>query len=345
MRARNIKPGFFRNDDLAECDPLARILFAGLWCACDRKGRLEDRPKRIKADVLPYDDCNMDELLQQLHDRGFIIRYEMAGVKYIWVPTFLDHQNPHVREAESKIPLPDGHEESPDNDPDKQRVTTGQDPEMDDESTGDESGKTPSATGNEQHLNSFPTIREPYTHDADKVHESEKHYTSTVQVSDKHYTSTVLAPDKHTTNPAESLNPESLISESLNPESLNPESVIATENGSQHPNDPMTDLTETERKILNTWKSVDNYPFRFNDDLKHLRKLQVDFPDIDLLQQAMKWATYKIDEPLTKKQKPRSQFWNWCFKSSDWAKKQKGGAASGQAGKYPLKDAAVKKFW
>jgi len=46
-RSRNIKPGFFRNEMLAECSPLARLLFAGLWCLADRFGRLEDRPKRI----------------------------------------------------------------------------------------------------------------------------------------------------------------------------------------------------------------------------------------------------------------------------------------------------------
>ena len=35
-RARNIKPGFFTNDVLADCDPLARLLFAGLWTVADR---------------------------------------------------------------------------------------------------------------------------------------------------------------------------------------------------------------------------------------------------------------------------------------------------------------------
>ena len=29
MRSRNLKPGFFKNELLAECDPLARILFEG----------------------------------------------------------------------------------------------------------------------------------------------------------------------------------------------------------------------------------------------------------------------------------------------------------------------------
>ena len=48
-RARNIKPSFFMNENLAECDPLARILFVGLWTLADRDGRLEDRPKPLRV--------------------------------------------------------------------------------------------------------------------------------------------------------------------------------------------------------------------------------------------------------------------------------------------------------
>ena len=109
-RSRNIKPGFFLNDQLAECDPLARLLFAGLWCIADREGRLEDRPKRIKAEVLPYDNCDVDELLRQLADHDFIIRYEVDGNAYIQVTNFKKHQNPHVKEASSIIPPPPDNE-------------------------------------------------------------------------------------------------------------------------------------------------------------------------------------------------------------------------------------------
>jgi hypothetical protein len=106
-RSRNIKPGFFQNEDLAECHPLARILFSGLWCEADRAGRLEDRPKRIKASVLPYDDCDPDELLEQLRVRGFILRYEIGGKRYIQIVEFSKHQAPHIKEAASTIPAPD----------------------------------------------------------------------------------------------------------------------------------------------------------------------------------------------------------------------------------------------
>ncbi|CDG37230.1 hypothetical protein CTHBC1_2647 [Acetivibrio thermocellus BC1] len=112
-RSRNIKPGFFLNDRLAECEPLARLLFAGLWCIADREGRLEDRPKRIKAEILPYDDCDVDQLLNQLAERGFIIRYEVDSNRYIQVTNFSKHQNPHVREAASIIPPPPSQEVAP----------------------------------------------------------------------------------------------------------------------------------------------------------------------------------------------------------------------------------------
>ncbi len=108
-RARNIKPGFFANDTLAECSPLARLLFAGLWTIADRAGRLEDRPKRIKAALLPYDECDINDLLDQLVDRGFIARYEAGGQKLIQVLAFDKHQNPHKNEPESLLPsLVDG---------------------------------------------------------------------------------------------------------------------------------------------------------------------------------------------------------------------------------------------
>jgi cytoskeletal protein RodZ len=85
---------------------LARILFAGLWCQADRAGRLEDRPKRIQAKVLPYDDCDCDKLLSELESRGFIVRYVVESVSYIAVSEFSKHQNPHVKEAPSTIPAP-----------------------------------------------------------------------------------------------------------------------------------------------------------------------------------------------------------------------------------------------
>ena len=106
MRARNIKPGFFRNEELAEISPGGRLLFIGLWCMADREGLLQDRPKKIKLEIMPYDDINCDKLLQELHDHSLILRYNVNGNRYISVPNFSKHQRPHPNEKPSEIPPP-----------------------------------------------------------------------------------------------------------------------------------------------------------------------------------------------------------------------------------------------
>lgn len=105
-RSRNIKPGFFQNDVLAEKPALTRILFQGLWSIADREGRLEDRVKKIKAACLPFDDVDIDAALNDLASSSdpFIIRYTVAERKYIQVVNWHRHQSPHVREPESNIP-------------------------------------------------------------------------------------------------------------------------------------------------------------------------------------------------------------------------------------------------
>jgi len=107
-RMRTIKPSFFTNEELARLSPFARLLFAGLWTLADRDGRLEDRPRRIKAELLPYDDdVDVDALLADLAAAGFIRRYEVAAAgRFIWIVTFLKHQKPHSREIASVIPAP-----------------------------------------------------------------------------------------------------------------------------------------------------------------------------------------------------------------------------------------------
>ena len=112
MRARNIKPGFFKNEDLADCDPLARILFAGLWCLSDREGRLELRERKIRAEILPYDKCNIRRLLNQLESKKFIIIYCVNGEDYIQICNFSKHQHPHIKEVASTIQAPDEHHTS-----------------------------------------------------------------------------------------------------------------------------------------------------------------------------------------------------------------------------------------
>ena len=112
-RARQLKPGFFKNEDLARCTPWARLMFEGLWTLSDREGRLEDRPTYIKGEIFPHDNVDPEVLLTELAElkdhfnrAAFILRYEVGECKYIQIINFGKHQNPHVKEPASTLPAP-----------------------------------------------------------------------------------------------------------------------------------------------------------------------------------------------------------------------------------------------
>lgn len=104
MRTRELKPSFFANEELARLPAHARLLFQGLWLMADREGRLRDAVKTIDGEVFPHERVNTARLLCQLADAGFIVRYEVDGRRYIWLPTFGRHQHVHPNERPSELP-------------------------------------------------------------------------------------------------------------------------------------------------------------------------------------------------------------------------------------------------
>lgn len=109
-RIRTIKPEFFKHEDLFELEletglPV-RLAFIGLWTICDREGRFKWRPRQIKTDVLPYDRCDFSQVLDALNNAGMVIKYEIDGGLYGYVPSFLNHQAINQREAQSVLPSP-----------------------------------------------------------------------------------------------------------------------------------------------------------------------------------------------------------------------------------------------
>lgn len=111
-RIRTVKPDFFTHEGLAEFSVRHRLLFIGLWTMADRVGRLQDRPRRIRAAIFPYDDSItavvVDEMLSDLqaHREGFLIRYQIESLSCIQINAFLRHQRPTEREPDSELPAP-----------------------------------------------------------------------------------------------------------------------------------------------------------------------------------------------------------------------------------------------
>ena len=106
-RSRNIKPALFDNDTLAENDPLGRLLFIGMWTIADYKGDFIWKPKRVKAKLLPYDDCDITKLAINLEQSGFIRYYSDGANVFCNVVNFRTHQNPHPNEKKSGSDIPE----------------------------------------------------------------------------------------------------------------------------------------------------------------------------------------------------------------------------------------------
>lgn len=107
-RSRNIKPAFFLNDDLAEKNcALGRLLFIGLWTLADYRGNLEWRSGKVKAQVLPYDNCDINKIAINLDKSGFIRFYSDGDRVFINIMNFTKHQNPHKNEKQAGSDIPE----------------------------------------------------------------------------------------------------------------------------------------------------------------------------------------------------------------------------------------------
>lgn len=108
-RARNIKPGFFKDARVVACSFEARLMFQGLWCLADYMGRLKYIPIEIKMELFPADNIDVEARMQELRDNGLIeIYHDCSGAALVQVTNFTKHQNPHVNErvGRDKRPLP-----------------------------------------------------------------------------------------------------------------------------------------------------------------------------------------------------------------------------------------------
>jgi len=196
-RSRNIKPGFFENEKLAECSLLARLCFIGLWTLAGRDGRLEDRPKRIKGQLFPYENHDVEPPLQELLRHGFIERYEVDGVHVIAIPKFTEHQSPHFKEKASGLP---GKPEASPGLAQKGQVPAPDKPQTSPERVGASTGQAPG-----------------------KPEKGRCQYQ----------TSTRQARKSQVPAPPDIMNPSFMIPDSLNPDVLNPDS-LNPERGGAH---------------------------------------------------------------------------------------------------------------
>lgn len=93
-RMRYLKPEFWTDSRIVKLSPFARLLYMGMWnFAMCEKGHIEDDTSRLKMQILPADNVDVDELLAELLASGRAVRLTGAdGHTWLQVPRLPNHQ-------------------------------------------------------------------------------------------------------------------------------------------------------------------------------------------------------------------------------------------------------------
>ena len=100
MRIRNVKPGFYRSDDIDALTWEQRFLFIALFSYVDDNGVGRDREADICADLFAGDFSvepgetlgRVRQCLLALVRQGLVVRYEVEGKRYLFITGWDDHQ-------------------------------------------------------------------------------------------------------------------------------------------------------------------------------------------------------------------------------------------------------------
>lgn len=102
-KIRALHPGFWTDTTLAECSRDARMLYMGLWNFSDDVGVFELSNKLIKAQVFPFDDISIEELMNELIRCGRIVKFYHDNKTYGLVVRFTKYQNPNSKYPKKTI--------------------------------------------------------------------------------------------------------------------------------------------------------------------------------------------------------------------------------------------------
>lgn len=107
-RIRTVKPELARHELLFDAEretglPL-RFGWVMLFTVCDREGRFRWLPRRLKPDVLPYEDVDFSRVLDAWLTRGLLVKYRVGDAWYGCIPTWRKHQSVNHRESPSELP-------------------------------------------------------------------------------------------------------------------------------------------------------------------------------------------------------------------------------------------------
>jgi len=108
MPNRLLKDSICTSEDIDRLTWFEEVFFYRLIVNCDDYGRMDARPKILKAKCFPLKDVaeqHLGKALNKLSTAGLVSLYEVDGRPYLQLTTWAIHQQ--IRAKKSKFPAPD----------------------------------------------------------------------------------------------------------------------------------------------------------------------------------------------------------------------------------------------
>ena len=109
-RSRTLKPDFFDDLTLADCDLAAAFFYAGIWCFTDGQGLIEADARVHKKNIFPYREeiklSDIEKWIDQLVSERRLFRVEHEGRELLFCPTLKKHSRVYDDEPK-KFNVPD----------------------------------------------------------------------------------------------------------------------------------------------------------------------------------------------------------------------------------------------
>ena len=91
-RKRMIDPEFWLDEDITKLDYVARLFYIGTWNFSDDYAVIENSPKKLKAQIFPYDEVDVVPIIESLVKMKKYIPFEADEKKYLFIKNFLKYQ-------------------------------------------------------------------------------------------------------------------------------------------------------------------------------------------------------------------------------------------------------------
>lgn len=326
-RQRFIHPEIWTDPSLGSLKPIERLFFIGCFSNADDEGRLLGNPAYLRSTIFPYDNFSLEEI-KIIRDNVVracrsVVLYEVNNIEYIAFLKWKEYQKPKYPKP-SRIPPPPENSnqktvEIPKSQPNELiNNLNNSDENLEIEEDSDCSHKLFSNIDNitfKDQGNVSPKLEA-------EVQTLEKVFPKVENITSQHWRNVSPMFESNVSNIGSvgrvGLGRDGL---GMGRDELGL-GMGEAETSSANPTPIIDNLTDYEKRCLNELASVPGYKVDYEKDVPFLRELINDFPELDILQQLKTWKARKIDEPLTKKTKPRAQIRNWCNKTEEWRKER-----------------------